>query len=299
MLGTTLVEKLFDGQSPIGKSLRIQNVPLRVIGVLRSKGANIVGMDQDDIILMPWTTLKFRISGGALGQVNQSSGKTTGEGLGQVGGLYPRLRIDHYPSQTASQIENFPRPQRSVKVDTIMVQAISTDAIPQAIEELKIILRETHHLAPNEANDFNVLDFGEMTKMFKGMTTAMTSLLLAISAISLIVGGVGIMNIMLVSVTERTREIGLRMAVGAKPADILRQFLTESIILCIAGGVLGIVFGRCISFTIASLLRWPTDASPSAIIVAVSVSMVIGVAFGFYPAYLASKLSPIDALRYE
>jgi len=161
------------------------------------------------------------------------------------------------------------------------------------------LLRERHHLRVTDPDDFNIRDMTEITKTMSSTTALMTKLLMCVAMISLVVGGVGIMNIMLVSVTERTREIGLRMAVGAEPGDILRQFLTEAVVLCLLGGTMGIVVGRCSSYIVASVLHWPTAASMGAIVAAVAVSASVGVIFGFYPAWKASRLDPIEALHYE
>ena len=167
------------------------------------------------------------------------------------------------------------------------------------MQEMTSLLRERHHLLPGDENDFTVRDMTEITKAMSSTTELITTLLLCVAMISLIVGGIGIMNIMLVSVTERTREIGLRMAVGAEPADILRQFLAEAIILCLLGGTMGIFLGRSASSIVTSVLHWPTAPSVGAIVASVVVSAVVGVVFGFYPAWKASRLDPIDALRYE
>jgi ABC-type antimicrobial peptide transport system permease subunit len=299
IVGKTIVRELFDGESPIGKTIRVRNVPVTVIGVLSTKGANVVGMDQDDIVLMPWTTMKYRISGGTLGQVNQSAIAVSSDGINAPGDPYPRSKVNFYPVLTETQLSNNVRPQRLETIDQIIVQASSNDRIASAMDEITSLLRANHRLSGASLNDFSLLDMSELAKMFTNLTGMMTSLLLAIATISLLVAGVGIMNIMLVSVTERTKEIGLRMAVGAKPSDIMRQFLTESILLCIFGGTLGIIGGRSISTLIAHLLNWPIGASPVAIFVAVSVSVLIGITFGYYPAHRAAQLDPIEALRFE
>jgi ABC-type antimicrobial peptide transport system permease subunit len=188
---------------------------------------------------------------------------------------------------------------RFVNVDQIIAAAKSAEQIPSAIEEITGLMRERHHLRPNAPDDFTIRDMTEMTRTVSSTTLLMTKLLLIVATISLVVGGVGIMNIMLVSVTERTREIGLRMAVGAQPADILRQFLTEAVVLCLIGGAVGIGLGRACSWMVRIMLRWPTAVSLGAIISAVVVSATVGVVFGYYPAWKASRLDPIDALRYE
>jgi ABC-type antimicrobial peptide transport system permease subunit len=190
-------------------------------------------------------------------------------------------------------------PVRFANVDQILTAARSTAEIAAAIDEITGVLRERHHIAPGEPEDFTVRDMTEMTDTLSSTTTLMTNLLLCVAMISLVVGGVGIMNIMFVSVTERTREIGLRMAVGARARDILRQFLVEAVVLCMVGGAMGILLGHGGSSLVWLLLRWPVETSPAAIAAAVLVSAAVGMVFGFYPAWKASRLDPIEALRYE
>jgi len=180
-----------------------------------------------------------------------------------------------------------------------MVQAVSADAVNDAMEEITQLLRERHKIRPGAENDFRVRNFSEMANTLQTTSTVMTNLLLCIAMISLVVGGVGIMNIMLVSVTERTREIGLRMAVGARSKDILRQFLVEATVLCLFGGIIGILLGRGGAYLVSKLMQWPTESSPGAIVAAVLTSAAVGIIFGFYPAWKASRLDPIEALRYE
>jgi ABC-type antimicrobial peptide transport system permease subunit len=188
---------------------------------------------------------------------------------------------------------------RFINIDYILTSAKSTEDIPAAIQQITAVLRERHRITDGDADDFNIRDMTEMSKMLTSTSTLMTNLLLCVAMISLIVGGVGIMNIMLVSVTERTREIGLRMAVGARARDILCQFLVESIVLCLIGGIIGIALGHGGSCLIEYFLKWPVQTSTTAITLAVLVSVVIGLSFGFYPAWKASRLDPIEALRYE
>jgi ABC-type antimicrobial peptide transport system permease subunit len=188
---------------------------------------------------------------------------------------------------------------RFTNVDRILAAAASSAHVESAIEQITAILRERHRIRPGEPEDFNIRDMTEMTKAMSSTASMMTRLLLAVALISLLVGGVGIMNIMLVSVTERTREIGLRMAVGAWRRNILQQFLTESVTLCFLGGAVGILVGRGASILVATLLRWPTALSMEAILAAFAVSTSVGILFGYYPAWKASRLDPINALRYE
>lgn len=298
VLGQTVAKELFAGESPLGAIIRVQNVPLKVIGVLSRKGANMVGMDQDDTVLVPWTTVKYRISGSSLTKDNQSN-EDGGTSINTLSNLYPRTSSGLYPERSAAQSQNSPQPVRFTNVDQIALRARSTPEIPDAIQQVTALLRERHRIKGGEADDFNVRDMTEMTKMFSGTTMLMTRLLLFVALISLVVGGVGIMNIMMVSVTERTREIGLRMAVGASDWDILQQFLIEAIVLCLLGGTMGILLGRGISILVGTLLGWPVSVSIGAIIAAVAVSASVGIGFGFYPAWKASRLDPIEALRHE
>jgi macrolide transport system ATP-binding/permease protein len=304
VLGQRLVRELFQGENPIGKEIRVQNVSFRVIGVLTAKGANMMGMDQDDVLLAPWTTIKFRVTGSSAATANQSAAATTsGSGttttVNSLNQIYPTAKNELYPIPSATQAANNPMPVRFTNVDQILTAGRSTEEVPAAIKQITQILRERHRIGPGEPDDFNIRDMTEMTKALSSTGTMMTRLLLAVAMISLLVGGVGIMNIMLVSVTERTREIGLRMAVGAWSRDILQQFLAESVILCFCGGVVGILVGRGISLLVRVFLSWPTELSLGAIIAAFAVSVTVGIVFGFYPAWKASRLDPIIALRYE
>lgn len=299
LLGQTVVRELFQGESPLGKQIRIKNVSFRVVGVLGSKGANMMGMDQDDVLLAPWTTIKYRVTGSTLENANQSAASTASSSVNTLSNLYPGSRASLYPGQSAVQAANNPMPVRFANIDQISIAAQSTAEIPEAIRQVTAVLRERHRIRPGEPDDFNIRNMTEMTNALSSTTTVMKNLLLCVAMISLVVGGVGIMNIMLVSVTERTREIGLRMSVGARARDILRQFLVESIVLCLVGGGLGILLGHGGSYLVWLLLRWPVETSPVAIAAAVIVSASVGIIFGFYPAWKASRLDPIEALRYE
>ena len=305
VIGQRLVRELFQGESPLEQEIRVENVSFKVIGVLSRKGANMMGIDQDDVLLAPWTTIKFRVTGSSLANTNQSASATAASGSGTsqpantLSQLYPNVESNLYPPPPADQGTGTPRPVRFINVDQISVAARSTGQIPAAIDQITEILRERHRIHGDEPEDFSVRDMAEMTKALSTTTDMVTKLLLAVALISLVVGGVGIMNIMLVSVTERTREIGLRMAVGARRRNILQQFLLESVLLCFCGGIAGILLGRGVSHLITAVLQWPTELSLDAIIAAFAVSVTVGIVFGYYPAWKASRLDPITALRYE
>ena len=259
VIGRTIVAKLFQTANPIGQSIRIRNIPFRVIGVLDKKGVNMVGEDQDDIVLLPYTTVRKRIQG--------------------------------------SQYDY---------LHAVMVSAVSVQLMGEATTEIEYLLEERHNIAPGEKPDFRVHDTTEVANVLSVITGTLTLMLSAIAGISLLVGGVGIMNIMLVSVSERTREIGIRMAVGARPADILRQFLVEAVLLSCVGGVVGFALGVGASFGITAAINsftvgkeWPRVISFEAAVVAIIFAAFVGIFFGFYPARRASKLDPIEALRYE
>jgi ABC-type antimicrobial peptide transport system permease subunit len=310
LVGQTIKRELFNDQSPLGREIRLQNVAFKVVGVLSTRGANMMGLDQDDIVLAPWTSIKARVSSSMLQNVNQSSpsasnttttaatvnAATTVNSLNQS---YPGTQDSIYPTVDPLRATDYPQQTRFANIDQILVRANSTEEIPIAIHQMSDLLHQRHHIKPGQLDDFNVRDMTEMANALGASTKTMTRSLLFVALVSLIVGGVGIMNIMLVSVTERTREIGLRMAVGARPADILRQFLVEAIVLCILGGVMGIALGRGASLLLNWLLHWPILMSLPAIVAAILVSASVGIIFGYYPAWKASRLDPIEALRYE
>lgn len=251
LIGHTIVEELFDENvDPIGKTIRVGNMPVKVIGTLKPKGENQMGDDQDDILIMPYTTVQKRILG-----------------------------IDF--------------------VHMIMGSAVSEDVADKAVEEIEILLRGAHKIKDGAADDFEVRTQAEMLEMMTSISGMMTTLLTAIAAISLIVGGIGIMNIMYVTVTERTKEIGLRMSIGAHNSSILLQFLCESVILSLIGGVVGIVLGLLLSYGLSVIQGMPFIVSTSAVILSFVVCAATGIFFGWYPAKKAASLDPINALRYE
>jgi putative ABC transport system permease protein len=250
VLGQTVVNELFAGQDPVGEIVRINKLPFRVIGVLSSKGQNAFGRDQDDLVLVPYTTAQKKIMG-----------------------------ITH--------------------VQSIMVSAKDRTLMDAAEQQITALLRQRHKIIPGQDDDFTVRSQLDIASVAGSTSKVMTILLGAIASVSLIVGGIGIMNIMLVSVTERTREIGLRMAVGAKGRDILVQFLVEAVVLCLSGGIVGILLGAGSSEVISAVLHWPVYISIPAVALAFFFAAFVGMFFGFYPARKASLLDPIEALRYE
>jgi ABC-type antimicrobial peptide transport system permease subunit len=308
MIGQTIKRELFDDQSPLGMELRMQNVSFRVIGVLSARGPNMMGLDQDDIVIAPWTSIKARVSSSLLGIVNQSAAATAGTNSAVTQATTVNSLNQSFPGPTQSGLFppvdplrpiDYPQQTRFTNIDQILVRAASSEDIPMAIRQITDLLHERHHIKPGQPDDFGVRDMTEMNKALGSTATTMTRSLLFVALVSLVVGGVGIMNIMLVSVTERTREIGLRMAVGARPKDILRQFLVEAVVLCLMGGFVGVVLGRGTAMLLHYVLGFPIEISVLVIVAAISVSAGVGIIFGYYPAWKASRLDPIEALRYE
>jgi putative ABC transport system permease protein len=250
VLGQTLVDQLFGNADPIGETIRVKDQPCVVAGVLAVKGQSATGQDQDDTLLMPFTTVMKKIKG-------------------------------------------------QTWVDDIMCTALTASQVDRAEEEITALLRERHHIKPGADDDFNLRHPTEIAQAVAESTRVMELLLASIASVSLLVGGIGIMNIMLVSVTERTREIGIRMAIGAKGRDVRAQFLIEALILSLIGGAFGTFAGVVGSHTISSVFEWPVHVTPNAIVLAFGFSAAIGIFFGFYPAAKAARLDPIDALRFE
>ena len=251
VIGKTIADNLFpDGQDPVGKVIRCNQVPMRVVGVLKSKGYNSMGMDQDEVVLAPYTTVMKRL----LAQT-------------YLGGIF--------------------------------ASALTEDMTEEAVDEITSILRREHKLKETDDDDFTIRTQQELSSMLNTTTDLMTTLLACIAGISLVVGGIGIMNIMYVSVTERTREIGLRMSVGARGIDILSQFLIESVLISITGGLIGVVLGCGASLVIKTVAHWPVYIQPWSVLLSFAVCTLTGVFFGWYPAKKAADLDPIEALRYE
>lgn len=251
LIGQTVVDNIFpNGEEPVGKMIRFNNIPFKVIGVLEVKGENTFGQDQDDVVLAPYTTVQKRI-----------------------------LAIDH--------------------LNQVMASAISEDDAQDAVTQVTEIMRTQHKIAGNVEDDFSVRSMEELISTFSSTSEMLTILLVAVASISLLIGGIGIMNIMYVSVKERTKEIGLRMAVGGKGADILMQFLIEATLISITGGVLGVLLGLGATVFIENFLKWPTSIAMYSIIISFAVCAITGIFFGWYPAKKAAALDPITALRYE
>ena len=256
-IGTTVADALFpDGSSPVGHRIRLNNVIFTVCGLLKPKGANLMGEDQNNMVVVPWTTMRNRLarSGGTASVSSGASSHSRGD-------RYATSSVAFYPSRDATQTADYLMPIRFDNVDSIQCKAVSAEAVPAAMEEIGALLRARHRIREGAEDDFEIRNMSEMLEALTSTSALMTALLLIVAMISLVVGGVGIMNIMLVSVTERTREIGLRMAVGARARSILVQFLVESLLLCVAGGLLGIAGGRICSEIVSAVKGWPVAPS--------------------------------------
>ena len=295
LVGSTIVKEVFGGMSPLGCELRIGEVTFEVVGVLNSKGANMMGMDEDDVVFTPWTTLRMRVTGLKYGNATNTSSTIADS----PGSKFAVSGLALYPEPDSRTTRDHLFYAKHTQLNQIIFSAVSVDKVADATREVSQLLRKRHRLKTDQEDDFRVFNASDFMNMLNQTSTLMTNLLLGVALLSLLVGGVGIMNIMLVSVTERTREIGLRMAVGARSRDILKQFLIESVVLCLSGGIIGILTGHGMSLLIEKIARWPIESSPGAVAAAVLVSASVGILFGFYPAWKASKLDPIEALRYE
>ena len=301
LLGQTVVNNLFsEGDDPVGKILRVKNFPLRVIGVLAAKGQSTYGQDQDDVILTPFYTAQRKVLGNA--QVTASVSTVTGNGstnpvLNPYSGVPTTNAV--YAASTALISPFGSAPQISGVVNNIYVKAVDAKSVDSLQTQIQAVLHRRHRIQANQDDDFTVRSLNEIAEASESASRVMTLLLAAVASISLLVGGIGIMNIMLVSVTERTREIGIRMAIGARRLHILLQFLVESSLLSILGGVAGIVLGIAASNILSILARWPTIVSPASVAGGFAFAAAVGVFFGWYPARKAAQLDPIEALRYE
>jgi len=302
LLGATVVKNVFpDGDSPIGTIIRVKNFPLKVIGVLSVKGQSSYGQDQDDVVLTPFYTAQRKVLGSS--QVQTTVTTTTGNGstnpvLNPYAGVPTTNSV--YASDT-SLIDPFTNntPVISGVVNNIYVKAADAKVVDQVQSDVEELLHRRHRIQPNQDDDFSVRSLNEIAEASENASQVMTLLLAAVASISLLVGGIGIMNIMLVSVTERTREIGIRMAIGARRLHILLQFLVESSLLSILGGVSGIILGIVASKALSTLAQWPTLVSTGSVIGGFAFAAAVGVFFGWYPARKAAQLDPIEALRYE
>ena len=299
LIGKTIADKLYPGQDPIGQDIRIKDVAFSVIGVLAAKGADGMGNDQDDCLILPWTSIRMRLMGASGTATISKGGAANNTNKASSTSTYSTSGVNFYPGCDLQPYSNSPHPLRTRTVDVILVKIKSKDSATPAMDEMTPVLRRQHKLEPGVLDDFEMRDRSQFIKMVTGTSETMSKLLIAVAMISLVVGGVGIMNIMMVSVTERTREIGLRMAVGARPRDIMQQFLLEAVLLCLAGGIIGIIAGRIASELVSTHNGWPVATSPAAMVLAVSVAAIIGIIFGWYPAFKASRLDPIDALHHE
>jgi macrolide transport system ATP-binding/permease protein len=297
LLGRTVVNNLFgEGQNPVGATIRVKNFPLKVIGVLTVKGQSNYGQDQDDVVLLPFTTAQRKVLGVAAPTAAVPAATATATESNPYASV-PTAGTVYLNSEAANPYGAAPKIVGVVNM--IYVKARSADLVDSAVEQITRTLHQRHHIQPKQDDDFTVRNLSEIAEASASASAVMTTLLLAVASISLLVGGIGIMNIMLVSVTERTREIGIRMAIGARRIHILLQFLVEAVLLSVLGGGAGAMLGILSSKVISFVAGWPTLVSPAAIAGGFIFSAAVGVFFGYYPARKASLLHPIDALRYE
>ncbi|MBS0408792.1 MAG: ABC transporter permease [Proteobacteria bacterium] len=279
LLGDTVVKNLFgETGNPVGATVMVKGVPMRVIGRLASRGQSGFGQDQDDVVMIPFHTAENKVLGVASPQSSQNV----------VSANYP-------PPVNPFGIA----PRMTGYVNSIYVQAATAEQVDAAIDQITTTLALRHHIQPGRPNDFSVRNLSQIAEAQAGSSQTMAILLATVASISLLVGGVGIMNILLVSVTERTREIGIRMAIGARRLQVMLQFLVEAVLLSVTGGVAGIVVGIGLSWLISAVAHWPTQLSPAAIVGGFLFSAAVGIFFGFYPARKAARLNPIEALRFE
>jgi macrolide transport system ATP-binding/permease protein len=297
VLGRTLVRELFDGASPLGGEVHLNGVPLRVVGVLTAKGTNLIAVDEDDVLIAPLTTIRYRVSGSAA-----EPRSVAVEPLAQVSRLaqrYPSLERCQFPERSVAQMADTPQVMRFTNAHYLLVRPHTVEDIPAACRQITGLMRERHHIVPGTEDDFRVQDFTAVLRAVESTVCLVQALLVGVALVALVVGGVGIMNVMLVSVTERTREIGLRMAVGASTRDILRQFLVEAVVLSLLGGTAGIAFGVSAAVFLRDVFNCPAEPTVLAVLGAAAVSVAVGIVFGYYPAMRAARLDLILALRYE
>jgi macrolide transport system ATP-binding/permease protein len=280
LIGQTVSRQLFgESANPLGATVLVKGSPMRVVGLLGGKGQTSFGQDQDDVVMIPFATAERKVLGvSAPSQVTASPSNS----------LYP-------PSPNPFGVQ----PRLTGLVQSIYVQAVAPARVNEALDQVTRTLAARHHLRPGEPDDFSVRNLSQIATAAQGSSRVMALLLATVASISLVVGGIGIMNILLVSVTERTREIGLRMAIGARRVDVLLQFLAEAVFIGVTGGAVGIVTGIAASRIISAIAGWPTEVSVAAVVGGFAFSAAVGVFFGYYPARKASRLDPIEALRYE